>query len=499
MSDKYIAPNLCLGTWDLNSEACDGKDSAYMENQAAQALEIAGAKINIFKMLGIHEQGLFQDLTGAGNPLSSGTAQGFILADAFNSNVGVWQSSLLGSDVLNSFIGYNFGTKKTIANTERYEPGQPIRQEITTIRIKQGSNSQNRVLQARVERSDDGGINWKRVDIINLPNTENLETVSLKQSAPSQLWRLIPLYFSGTDTDAWQIDQLQFMNYTQTNLNNVQDLIFLENRDRDYADISIQLRAYYDLIDVETELSKFGIDLPQQYIFTISFARMVELLGRPIVIGDILELPSEVQYSSNLLGVRKWLEVSDTGWSTDGYTPGWKPILFRFTAMPAIASQENMDLFKSNKGYNTLIDGDFANTDSPLNQLSQEADEIIFKKGIEDVPEIGADTSGIQSGMNLFNELGSYDGQDYGIEDGIPPNNAPYTKGLSFPQMPNDGDYHRMQYDPSTRLPDKLFQWNHIKARWIYLETDRRTIQSSFRPSIRNILESTTKKNITDK
>ena len=500
MTTTYVVPQIQLGTWDLNSDACEGRDTAYMEQLAAQALEIAGAKVNVFRMLGVHEQGLLQDLTGSGNPISSGTAPGYLLSDAFNSNSAGWLSQQTGPAVLNSFIGYNFGTLKTATGTERYGVPQPIRQEITTIRIQQSQNPNNRVLQARIERSDDGGITWKRVDVVNLPNTGNLETISLKQSALSPIWRIVPLMFTGGSTDSWEVDQLQLMNYTQTNLSNIEDMIFLENRDRDYADISIQLRAQYDLIDVQTELTKFGIDLPSQYIFTVSFARMVELLGRPVVIGDIVELPSEMQYDPNLTGVRKWLEVIDTGWSTDaGYAPGWRPIMFRFTATPAIASQENMSLFKSDKGYDTLVDDDFMSTDSPLNMLAQETTEAIEKKAVTDVPVIGADTSGIQSGMDLFNQVGTYDGQDYSVEDAMPPNDLPYTEASAFPTNPNDGDYHRMTYDPSTRLPTKLFQWNHIKNRWIFMETDRRMIQSSYRPSMRAMLESNTKKNITDK
>jgi len=499
MATQYQAPTITLGTWDLNSDACGGRDTAYMENQAAQALEISGAKVNIFRMLGVHEQGQLQDLTGSGNPIVSGSAPGTLVSDAFNSNEASWMSSQTGEQVLQSFIGYNFGTKKNLMGTERYAAPAPIRQEITTIRIKQGSNPQNRVLQARLERSDDGGVTWKRADVFNLPNTDEFSTIALRQSAPSQLWRIVPIYFAGGPTDSWEIVHLQFMNYTQTNLDNIQDMIFLENRDRDYADVSIQLRAYYDLIDVQTELTKFGIDLPQQYIFTVSFARMVELLGRPIVIGDIIELPNEMQYDAKLNGVRKWLEVIDTTWATDGYAPGWKPILFRFTATPAIASQENMDLFKSNKGYETIVDSDFMANDSPLNMLAQDSTEQIFKKAIDDVPEIGADTSELASGMNLHNVKGSYDGRDYNVEDGMPPNNLPYTEGPKFPDNPKPDDFHRMIYEDSINQPPKLFQWNHTKHRWLYLETDRRTQKSSYRPSIRAKLESTSKRDITEK
>jgi hypothetical protein len=497
--NQYAVPDINLGTWDLNSDACGGRDTAYMEQVAAQALEIAGAKVNVFKMLGVHEQGLMIDLTGSGNPISSMSAPGSLPSFAFTNGVGSWVSAATGPGVMSSFLGYSFGTKKTIANTERYAPSQPVRHEVTTIKIQQSADPLRRVLQARVERSDDGGGTWKRVDVVNLPNTGNLETIAVKQSAPTQIWRLVPLMFSGGPTDPWEVVQLQLMDYTQTSLDNVQDMIFLENRDRDYAKTSIQLRAKYDLLDVSTELTKFGIDLPTQFIFTVSFARMIELLGRPVVIGDILELPNEAQYDANLKVVRKWLEVTDCSWSLEGYAPGWKPLLYKITAVPAIASQETMDVFKQEKGYDQFSDDDFLNTVLPTQNLGNETSEAIDVKSKEDVPEVGSDTSDVRSGMNEFNEIGSYDGRDYSVEDALPPNNLPYTEGMAFPASVADGAYHRLVYAPNLQLPAKLYQWSVMKNRWIYLETDRRRAQSSHKPSVDRILNSTTRKNISEK
>ncbi len=488
---NYVIPEIELGLWDLNSSgACGDRDADYMEDVAAQAIEIAGAVVNVFKLLGVHEQGLMLDLTGQGNAISSASAPGTLSSYAFTPDPDSWISAAVGTGVSGAFIGYNFGTKKTVANTERYAPSQPVRNEITTIMIQQSADPLRRVLQARIEKSDDGGTSWKRVDVVNFPNTGNLETISIKQSGASPIWRIVPLLFAGGVSDPWEVVRLQLMDYTQTSLDNVQDMIFLENRDRDYANISVAIKARYDLLDVSTELTKFGIDLPTQYIFTVSFARMVELLGRPIVIGDLLELPSETQYDATLRPVKKWLEVTDCTWSLDGYTPGWKPLLYKITAEPALASQETMDVFKQNKGYDQFSDDEFLNTVLPTQNLGNEASDAIETKSKEDVPEVGADTSGTQSGMNQFNEIGSYDGRDYGVEDGLPPNNLPYTEGLAFIPSPADQAYHRLTYPQHLQLPPKLYQWNHTKHRWVYLETDRRREQSSHKPSVDRILNS---------
>lgn len=498
-TNQYVVPEIEMGRWDLNSDSCEGRDTKYMEQVAAQAIEIAGAKVNIFKMLGVHEQGAMIDLTGSGNALASSSAPGSMPSFAFTVGSNTWVSGEVGPSINSSFIGYNFGTKKTIAHTEAYNPSQPIRNEITTIRIKQSNDPLRRVLQARVERSDDGGGTWKRVDIVNLPNTNVLETISIKQSQASQIWRLVPLMFTGGPIDPWEVIELHMMDYTQTSLDNVQDMIFLENRDRDYATNSICIRAKYDLLDVSTELTKFGIDLPTQYIFTVSFARMVELVGRPVVIGDLIELPNEVQYDAFLKPVRKWLEVTDCSWSLDGYAPGWKPLLYKITAVPAVASQETMDVFKQDKNYDQFSDDDFLNSVLPTQNLANEANEAIDIKAKEDVPEIGSDTSSTSSGMNEFGEIGSYDGRDYGVEDGLPPNNQPYTNGLGFPGTPADGVYHRLEYAPNLQLPAKLYQWSALKHRWIYLETDRRFTQTYHKPSIKRILDSSTRKNLSEK
>jgi hypothetical protein len=499
-AQTYVAPPLSIGTWSINADSSGcNNDNNLAVTYAAEQLNIAGANVNVFRMLGVNEQGQLQDLTGSGNAISSATAAGFLASNAFVANSAGWQSNDVGPGVTaNAFLGYNFGSKLSVMNTQRYDPPAPIRQEITTIRIQQGPLPQNRVLQARIERSDDGGLTWMRASVVNLPNTGNLETVALQQSGPSQLWRVVPLMFAGGATDPWIVMSLQMMNYTQTNLDNVEDMIFLENRDRDYADVSIQIKASYDLIDVETELTKFGIDLPQQYVFTVSYAAMVDAIGRPVVIGDILELPSELQYDQNLNAVRKWLEVTDCGWSQEGYTPGWLPILYRITAVPAIASQENMSLFKSDKGYTTLTDAQFMIDDSPLNLLPQESAEAILKAAEDEVPETGTDVSGLQSGMDMFGKRGSYDGQDLYAEDGLPPNDAPYTEASAFPPMPSDGVYHRLTY-PNTNVPTKLYQWNAVKNRWIYLETDRRHQQTSFKPGITRLMGSPNQINITDK
>lgn len=497
MAEKYIPTDLgVLPTYNIGSGKCGDDTNRYMEILAAEQLEIGGAPINVFKLLGVHEQGKLIDLTGSGNAISSGTFVGHLDSNAFNDGPETWRSAQIGDAVTGSFIGYNFGTVKLPNGREQYAPAAPIRQHITTLKIKQSANPLNRAVQARIERSNDGGSTWSRVDVVNLPDTANLETVHLKQSNAAQMWRVVPLMFNGAGTsEPWEVEEIEFIDYSATSIDNIQDAFFMENRDREYATQSVQLRVQYDLVDVQTELTKFGIDLPSQYYFTVSFARMVSLIGRPLVIGDIIEVPSETQYDHNLNPIRKWLEVTDATWATDGFTPGWKPILFRVTAQPVIAGQENRDLFGTSNTWGSVSDDDFLSNQIKVDTTPHKNTEAIKNAVEAAVPETGADMQAftevvIDPATNKVVQNVSIN--DLYAEDGLPPAGAPFTEGLAFPPAPTDGDYHRLTYDPSTQIPTKLFRWSAVKNRWIFQETDKRMYQSSYRPSVAKLLQSST-------
>lgn len=502
---KYEAPDLDIGTLDLSTDDCIVQhDNQYIDNLTAEHLEISGAPVNVFKMLGVHEQGTTIDLVGEGYPVSSGTQSGYNAQNAFNTNDDSWRSVQVGAAVVTApaWIGYSFGTKKTkVNNQERYKPSQPNRNYVTTIKLRQGALPQNRAIQLKVERSDDG-VSWFLVDYVNVPDNDQLQTIKIKQSTKMQQWRISPTIFNGGSTDAWEIVEMHLLDYTATALDNVQDFVLLENRDRDYAQNSIQLKCTYDLAESMADLAKFGIMIPDQFNFVVSFAMMVKKLGRPVVVGDIVEVPSQLQYDANLNCVRKYLEVTDTMWSSEGFTPGWYPTLFKFVAVPALASQETRDIFgtpgENRKGGNSI--NDFLNGKIPVDLLNFQADDQIQQESKDYVPERGSDPSDISSGTDEQYTKGSYDGTELYVEDAIPPNNLPYTELVnSWPVNPKDGDYHRMLQDPKLRIPAILYRYNNVKKRWIKIEVDRRDKYISYKPTINNIVNSDTRFNINEK
>ena len=580
----YVPPALCIPGMQLQADTpCGSTDAAYAEKLAAEALEIAGVGINVFKLLGIHEQGKMVDLTGTGYPLSSGTAAGSNIASAFDLTIGtIWRSSITGPAVLSTpaYLGYFFGTKKTNTGTERYGRPQFLGQNVSMVKIRQSSDPTRRATRLRLDRADGSltvsavdfmgigngqisniipgynavpgtimavasnattfsithsafgpigtaqtatkfthesvsftilpgsvpfavgdmflfstDLTWKRVDVQNVPSSANLETVNFKPSVMSPYWRIVPLEFTGASDPLapWEVDQLQFMDYQQTSIDNIQDMFFQENRDRDYASCSLQLRAQYTPFDSIGDLGKFGLSVLDQYVFTVSFARMVEILGRPIVTGDIVEVTAELQWDHNMKPVKKFLEVTDTGWSSEGFTPGWKPILYRFQAVPLTPSQENRDIVGTADSYlfKKTDQSFFDQFDKQIATLNTEASFENAASAKNDIPETGQDPMDIASGSAVLGTITTPDNHDLYIEDGLPPDGIAYGEGYALPDISTmtDGEYFRLNYPPETGIPSRLYKFNGIKGRFQYVETDRRMEGSSFKKSVRKIMQ----------
>jgi hypothetical protein len=320
-----------------------------------------------------------------------------------------------------------------------------------------------------------------------------------------------------TGTGSWEVSEFDVRDSVPTDINNIQDLFFNENRDRDYADSPITLRVQFNPADSTSDLSRFGINILDQYSFTASFNSMVQLLGRPIVVGDIIEVVPEMQYDHNLNPVRKFLEVTDTGWASEGFGPQWQPMLYRFQAQQALPSQETRDIFGSLNTQKYLLSDDLLQFNNQLDTTPLTQTEEIIKIAADAVPEVGSDDLIVTVGQPLKAALPSANAkgqpeavaqqpfpagpQGPHIEDGLPSNGEPYGEGYKLPEAAgvSDGDYFRLYYAPETKIPPRLYKFSAIKNRWIFMETDRRGDYSSHRPSVRNILQSDTKQSLKKK
>lgn len=124
----YRAPELCMGDVDYTTQP-----DRLQEQYAAENLNMSGAPINVFKLLGVHEQGKLVDLVGYGAALN-GTA------NAFDTLAGSWTSSQTGMSVLTApaWIGYDFGSVKTSYGQDQNAPPVPDLQHVLQERGQRG-------------------------------------------------------------------------------------------------------------------------------------------------------------------------------------------------------------------------------------------------------------------------------------------------------------------------------------------------------------------------
>lgn len=490
------------------SQSSDGQ---LIDRYVNEALLIAGADINVFKLLGIYQQGKLTDLAGHGQPMSSGDQPSYSASEVYDTNTcGEWRSLHRGGTVVQqAYIGYNFGEVKLDNGRNQYGTVSYVQNHITTIRIQQGENATNRATRARVEYSSDGAA-WCGADIIDLPNNTDLNTIHFRQSTSSKFWRLRPLAFNGGSNDYWVVRSIELIDLSATAISNIQDEMgFLENRDREYAKFSVLLKGFYEMVDIQTMLARFGIETTDEFTLKFNFSSMVASLGRPLVIGDILEVPSQVQYGFDMTPVKKYLEVTSTAWASDGFTPGWKPTILKVIAAPMMAKQETMDIVGdfiskktatgfldiSTEKYNPMADILNQKIDSTARVMVQEHGEDDTHMPILPIEQIRA---AVELGADLTKVVRYETNAGY-VRDAMPPGGASYTEGDVRPDNPKDGVYHRLTYtttDPT--IPARLYRFSLKKNKWVYLETDDRNNNTLHNTPQAAFLASATRANINE-
>ena len=289
--------------------------------------------------------------------------------------------------------------------------------------------------------------------------------------------------------------------YQNQSAMNIQDLLFLENRDRKYDTSVYSLRGVYTVNDNDFDLSQFGIFLSADTILmTFHINDTVAMLGRKIMSGDVLELMHKKDYyplNADIPAVlKRYYVVQDVTFASEGFSQTWWPHLFRVKLTPMVDSQEYKDIL------NNISAGD-AN-DTPIGQIIStltklnEINDAIIRQAEIDVPKSGTNVDplynlplntdgspGDPSGqtadsLNLYVDS-TYDYADtqavtpdseipaYLGGNGIAPDGWPVTAGVNFPASPVTGDYVlRTDY-----VPNRLFRYNG--SRWVKMEDNVRT------------------------
>jgi len=133
--------------------------------------------------------------------------------------------------------------------------------------------------------------------------------------------------------------------YSTLNPTNIQDLLFLENRDRTYDTSIYRLRGHYNVQNLDFDLSQFGLFLNNDIIFiTVHYNDMIELIGRKLMVGDVLELPHLLDYNplkeTIPVALKRFYQITDSNYASEGFSVTWYPHLWRIKCEPMVDSQE---------------------------------------------------------------------------------------------------------------------------------------------------------------
>ena len=296
-------------------------------------------------------------------------------------------------------------------------------------------------------------------------------------------------------------------SYVNQSAQNIQDLLFLENRDRKYDTDVYSMRGIYQVQDVTFDLSQFGMFLQTGTLFMVFHINdMVATLGRKLMAGDVIELMHLKDYypldDSLPVALKRYYVISDCNNAAEGYSATWWPHLWRVKINPLTDSQEYKDILNQIKVDTDPFTGNTGNVtlgsvSSILNKYI-EINDAIIREAETNVPFSGYDIDhiyikptdplggpGDPNGITADNGSITADGivvdsdagtvspdatvQGYLTGDGKTPNGLPVTSGIAFPSNPLVGDYAlRTDY-----LPNRLFRWDG--RRWVKIEDNVRT------------------------
>ena len=288
-------------------------------------------------------------------------------------------------------------------------------------------------------------------------------------------------------------DQPQYNAVKETN---IQDMLFMENRDRKYDPDIYTMRGIYSVSDVDFDMSQFGLFLQNDIIFmTIPINYSVKTLGRKIMSGDVIELPhlkDENALNDYTVALKRFYVVEDVNRASEGFSPTWYPHLYRVKMKQIVDSQEFkeiLDLPAEEGSSQTLRDV------LSTYEKEMQVNDAIISQAEADAPKAGYDTSHLYTlqvddrgepelvttdatdldastqgeladRVNQTPEREGYTG--YLIGDGIAPNGEAFGSGISFPLTQTKGDYF-LRID---MMPNRLFRYDG--TRWVKMEDNVR-------------------------
>jgi hypothetical protein len=252
----------------------------------------------------------------------------------------------------------------------------------------------------------------------------------------------------------------QHQNENQINETSIQDLLFLENRDRKYDRDLYGLRGVYNVSDNDFDLTQFGLFLTNDTLYmTFHLNEMVEIIGRKLMSGDVVELPhllEEYGLDADKDPLPKFYAVEDGNRGGEGFSATWWSHIWRVKLSPITDSQEFDDILGE------------ANDDGSLkNMLSTFGRELDIRDAVvEDAANRDPQGGGHTLTEHLYNHIEETPSNYYDVQN-VAPGQAQTIDGIeaggSFPLEPNVNDF----FIRTDFKPQRLFVYRGTK--WIRL------------------------------
>jgi hypothetical protein len=278
--------------------------------------------------------------------------------------------------------------------------------------------------------------------------------------------------------------------YNSVNLTNIQDLLFLENRDRKYDDEIYRIRGLYNVQNIDFNLSQFGLFIDNDTLYlTVHINDFINYIGRKPISGDVCEFPhlrDEFALNDFSMALPRYYVIEDVGRASEGFSSTWFPHLYRLKLKKITDSQQFADILNkpaldangdpSNMSLRDLISTH--NKEIEINnQIVAQAEADAPKSGYEtrqfytlavdpdtgktrletadDTEVLASNTSSYRASETAARPVRTgYTG--YLIGDGFPDNGYDFGFGIQFPALPAKDDF----FLRTDFLPSRLFRFD---------------------------------------
>ena len=299
---------------------------------------------------------------------------------------------------------------------------------------------------------------------------------------------------ANTDEANATADQPHYDTLKETN---IQDLLFLENRDRKYDSSIYRVRGIYNVQNLDFNLSQFGLFIDNDTIFmTVHINDWIKHVGRKPLSGDVFEMPhlkDEFALNDYTMALPRYFVIEDVSRASEGFSITWWPHLYRIKLKKVTDSQQYADILNQ-----PAIDANGDPTDQTLRDiLSTKAKELEINDAILAQAEADAPLSGYQTQQFFTLAVDPTTGKPtlqtadqtaidastmgpdasvihgravrsgytgYLLGDGVPANGVEFGHGIQFPSTAYTNDY----FLRTDFMPNRLFRYDG--TRWVKTE-----------------------------